>query len=352
MRPVCVLGLGLIGGSVLRAARAAGYRVWGAAASAEDVAAARADGFDVGTDVDATLARAADEDALVVLAVPLPAVDGVLRRVAAVAPTCPLTDVVSVKEPVLAAVRHRLPGARYVGGHPMAGSAASGWAAGSAELFRGAAWVVTAEDLPPFPDDDPEEVEELDDLDEPGTEAPRTDPELWAEVARLALACGAHVVPAAPAEHDAAVARVSHLPHVLAAVLAAVGADGGPLALSLAAGSFRDGTRVIGTRPELVRAMCEGNRDALLDAVDDALGRLGAARGALASTGSLAATVEAGHTARLEWERLTGPTAGGTRGTTRVDLTAPGALAHLVELGRTGSRVTALEGTVALVEHR
>jgi prephenate dehydrogenase len=158
----------------------------------------------------------------------------------------------------------------------MAGTSESGWSAGSAGLFEGAAWVVAAD--------------------------AGLDLDVWRDVAELAWACGARVVPAAADEHDLAVARISHLPHLFAAVLAAVGAAGtDQLALSLAAGSFADGTRVAGTRPELVLAMCEGNRDALLAAVDDALGRLGAMRGALASTGGLAATVHAGHAGRERW---------------------------------------------------
>jgi prephenate dehydrogenase len=163
---------------------------------------------------------------------------------------------------------------------------------------------------------------------------------VWAQVAQLALDCGAHVVPAGAADHDAAVARVSHLPHVLAAVLASVGADGGPLAMALAAGSFTDGTRVAASAPELVRAMCEGNRDALLEAVDDALGRLGAARGSLASTGALSATLQAGHRARqiFEARHRTGDTM-------NVDLATPDALRQLREIGRSGGRVVAVEGT-------
>jgi prephenate dehydrogenase len=108
-RAVCVIGAGLIGGSLMRAADKAGRAVWGTSASEETAAEARADGFDVGTDTDAALRRAADADALVVLAVPLPALDGVLRRVDAVAPTCRLTDAVSVKVAVADAVA-RLPG--------------------------------------------------------------------------------------------------------------------------------------------------------------------------------------------------------------------------------------------------
>jgi prephenate dehydrogenase len=273
-RAICVVGAGLIGGSVLRAADKAGRTVWGASASEATAAQARADGFDVTSDVDPALRRAAEADALVVLAVPLPALADVLRRVDAVAPTCRLTDAVSVKVAVADAVAQYAPRARFVGGHPMAGTAESGWAAGDADLFTGAAWVVAADD--------------------------GLDLDVWRDVAELAWACGARVVPAAAGEHDLAVARVSHLPHLLAALLAATGADS-DLPLALAASSFADGTRVAGTRPELVLAMCEGNRDALRAVVDEAVGRLDAIRVALAGTGDLAVAIRAGHEGRLRW---------------------------------------------------
>ena len=316
MRPVCVLGLGLIGGSLLRAATAAGREAWGATTSTVDASAAVADGYRVETSVTAALHRAVDLDALVVLAAPLPAIGGLLAIITEDAPQCRLTDVVSVKGPVADMVRRHTPLARYVGGHPMAGTARSGWTSGSAELFRDAAWVVATED--------------------------ESDPEVWRDVVRLALDCGAQVVPAETEEHDAAVARVSHLPHLLAAILAAVGADGGPLALALAAGSFTDGTRVAGTRPDLVAAMCEGNRDALLPAVDEALGRLGAARGSLASTGGLAATISAGHLGRLALEAALSA----ERTESRVELGEP---AKLRELGRQGGRIIAMDGTTAVL---
>ena len=268
-----MIGAGLIGGSVLRAAEKAGRTVWGTSASEDTARLAVADGFDVGTDTDAALHRAVDADALVVLAVPLPALPAVLRRIDAVCPTCRLTDAVSVKVATVDAVARFAPRARYVGGHPMAGTAESGWAAGHAGLFADAAWVVAADD--------------------------GLDAAVWADVAELAWACGARVVPAAADEHDLAVAKISHLPHLVAAVLAAVGGhDDDDLAMALAASSFADGTRVAGTRPELVLAMCEGNREALLAAVDEMLGRFGVMRGALASTGGLAATVQAGYVAR------------------------------------------------------
>lgn len=369
MQPLCVLGLGLIGGSLLRAATAAGRTAWGATVDEAEIAAAAADGFDVPPTVADALRRAADADALIVLAVPLTSLDDVLRQIAEYAPACRLTDMVSVKGAVLEAVGRRLPRARYVGGHPMAGAAASGWSAGGAELFRDAAWVVTTDAVTVVggADDSADDsggedsgaitgardatagrvrAGGLDAGGEGESDAGRWDGALWAEVARLAIDCGAQVVPATSAEHDSVTARISHLPHLLAAVLASVGADGGPLALALAAGSFGDGTRVAGSRPELVRAMCEGNRDALMDALDDALGRLGAARGSLASTGSLAKTIEAGHHARQELQRRRSDAGSGS--TVRIDLAGPSARDSLLALGRAGGRITELAGTVAV----
>ncbi|MFC9893039.1 prephenate dehydrogenase [Nocardia sp. NPDC127579] len=274
--PVCVLGTGLIGGSLLRAATAAGYPAWAYNRSEDGARAARADGFEVSTDLVGTLRRAADADALIVIAVPMPAVDHLLELIADYAPNCPLTDVVSVKGPVLDAVRRHGLAARYVGGHPMAGTSESGWAATFPELFRDAVWAVGVD------------------------EGTHVDP--WSRVVRLALDCGSVVVPVLAAEHDRAVARISHLPHVLAEALAVAGAAGGPLALGLAAGSFRDGTRVAGTAPDLVRAICEPNAAALLEVLDDTLTVLTAARDSLRADASLAELVEAGHDGRQDYE--------------------------------------------------
>lgn len=318
MRDVCVIGLGLIGGSVLRCAAASGRNAWGADVSEMDVEAAAEDGRDVSADVPAALRRAHERDALVILAVPLTAIDEVTGRVATHAPRCVLTDVASVKAPVLASVRRLLPAARYVGSHPMAGSAASGWRASEGGLFRGAAWVACVED--------------------------DTDLDAWAEVARLAIDAGAHVVPVSATPHDAAVARISHLPHLFAAILAAVGVEGGALARSLAAGSFTDGSRVAHTRPELVRAMTEGNREALLPVLDEALGKLGAARGSLASTGGLAATINAGHAATQTFANLSAP---GSCAGVSLDLSAIQARDGLCALGERGGRITDIEGDTA-----
>jgi prephenate dehydrogenase len=273
----------LIGGSLLRAATAAGIPAWGYNRSAEVVAAARTEGFDATADLAIALTRAASEQALIVIAVPLPAVAATLTAIAEIAPGCAITDVVSVKSPVAAAVARQGLTPRFVGGHPMAGTSESGWAAADGELFRAAAWVVAT-------DDD-------------------VDPQVWLRVARLALAAGAVVVPAGSADHDRAVARISHLPHVLAEALALTGAAGGELALGLAAGSFRDGTRVAGSSPALVQAMCEGNAASLVDVLDEVQNRLIEVRRALAGessadSASFGEFVRAGHAARRRYRDL------------------------------------------------
>ncbi|MFI8568601.1 prephenate dehydrogenase [Rhodococcus sp. NPDC078407] len=273
---VCVLGLGLIGGSILRAAHDAGRPVWGWNRSADSISGAAADGYDVGTDLTAALTRASDENALIVIAVPMPAVDSVLSAIAEHAPTAPITDVVSVKAEVAAAVAARGLQDRYVGGHPMAGTNHSGWSATDPTLFVDAVWVVTTD--------------------------PGVDADVWVRVARLALDCGSVVIPAESVEHDRAVARISHLPHLLAEALAIVGAAGGPLALGLAAGSFRDGTRVASSSPNLVRAMTEGNAAALRTALDEALQALIAAREEL-DQNSTRTLVDDGHAARMQYEQ-------------------------------------------------
>jgi prephenate dehydrogenase len=219
--PVGVVGLGQLGGSLAAALAATGRPVsgWDVDPAAREAAAARG-------------VRITQEFAgIVVLAVPLPVLDSALHDLT-VDPDATITDVGSVKSPVLGTLGARF-GSRFVGGHPMCGTERSGHAATDPTLFVGARWAVCLE---------------------PGTDLSR-----WLRVAEVALAAGAEVVPVTAAEHDDAVAAISHVPHLLAAALAAAAADAGPLALALAAGSFRDGTRVAATDPAFVTAMVEGN---------------------------------------------------------------------------------------------
>ncbi len=264
----------------MRALKVAGREAFGYNRSIDGVEAARFDGFDASDHLTEVLARAAATNALIVLAVPVPALPIMLDHIRTTAPHCPLTDVVSVKGALLQLVQQYGLLDRYVGGHPMAGTARSGWAAGNPHLFVGAPWVISVDD--------------------------HVDAGVWAQVMHLALDCRAIVVPARSDEHDAAAAAISHLPHLLAEALAVTAGDV-PLAFALAAGSFRDGTRVAATVPDLVRAMCEANSEQLTSALDRAIDLLVHARDGLASTGSVADLVNSGHAARMRYDSFGRP---------------------------------------------
>lgn len=267
--PTCVIGLGLIGGSIMRDLDAAGLPVYGYNHSRSGTRAATREGFDVSDDLSRVLSRASSDEALIVLAVPMHAVEDVLDSIAMYAPNCGVTDVVSVKKPVDELIKERGMQSRYVGGHPMSGTEDSGWGASRVGLFTRAAWAIT--------------YDYATECEDAGQRVPTGWVDLFGQVCELARVCGAEAVPVSVDKHDEAVARVSHLPHVLAEALAVVGDRGGTLAQSLAAGSFRGATRVAGTEPELVRAMCETNADAVVKALDEIIPLLQDARASLAS---------------------------------------------------------------------
>src|SRR4051794_10639443 len=269
---VAVLGLGLIGGSLLRAIRDAGMEVVGYDTDGATAAAVSASGFPVAP-TDASAVHGAD---LVVLAMPLPDLADALRSLAQyLASGAVVTDVGTLKQPVLAAVRAALPVATFVGGHPLAGVEQTGWNFADPLLFRDAPWALTLEADTPLA--------------------------AWLRLAELVCDLGARPVPTTAKEQDAAVARVIGLPHVLAEALALAGLAGGPLGLSLAAGSYMSGSRVARTRPELVATWCDGNAG-LVDALDDAIDHLRSARDALAAEATVLPLARAGHVARINWE--------------------------------------------------
>ena len=268
-----MLGLGLIGGSMLQALARGGYRVVGYDSDPKQAALARGTGYQL---ADSAVEAVAGAD-LVVLAMPLPQLPAALTEIRpALEPDAVLTDVCTLKTPVLPLVAELLPGCRFVGGHPLAGTEESGFLASDPMLFRDAPWSLVLE--------------------------PETDLEAWLAVAVLLCDLGARPVPTTAAEQDLAVARVIGLPHLLAETLALTGLSGGELGLSLAAGSYTSGSRVARTRPELVATWCDGNA-ALLGALDDALAWLASTRESLARGGSVMPLAQAGHHARINWER-------------------------------------------------
>jgi prephenate dehydrogenase len=281
---IAVLGLGLIGGSLLKRLpdTAIGYDL--------DPATRRA-ARDAGFDIADTVQQAVKNADITIAAVPLPALPELLAEVGAHAkPNSLLTDVTSVKSPIYQWVRGPV---RFVGGHPMAGTEHSGFAAADRDLFTNANWALCLEDDTAIED--------------------------WLLIAELVTESGAKVVPTTAVEHDAAVARISHLPHVVAAMLTNLADD--PLAKTLAAGSFRDGTRVAATRPELSTAMCQANEAALDQALEQAVRALQKARSPRRLKNQFATAYEI----RRNWPATE---------TAAVDITAT--KAELLALGRSG----------------
>ena len=235
--PVEVVGAGLLGTSVALACRRAGLEVLLTDLSAEHVRTAS--GLGAGRPT-----RPDDRPPLVVVAVPpdpLGAeVVAALRRTDAV-----VTDVGSIKGEPARVVADRAPGAarRYVGGHPMAGSERSGPLAASAALFEGRPWAVAP--------------------------AEGADPAAVALVDELVRVCDAVPVRMGPEEHDQAVARTSHLPHLLAVLVAARLAEAPADHLVLSGQGVRDVTRVAAGDPGLWRQIVALNSDALHDLLDE-----------------------------------------------------------------------------------
>jgi prephenate dehydrogenase len=249
-RTVALIGTGLIGGSIGLAVRRDGTEVRAFDRDTERAAAAKALG--VADSVAASVSEAVGGADLTVVAVPVGHVADVVIE-ALDAGAVLVTDVGSVKTPVVAAVEAARPelAPRFVGGHPMAGSEQEGLAGASPDLFVGATWVLTP--------------------------TGRTDPQVFAEVRAWVAALGAEAIAVTPELHDALVAVVSHVPQLAASTLmnvASAGNDEHAVMLRLAAGGFRDMTRIASSHPAIWPDICLANRDAIVDALDQYLDEL------------------------------------------------------------------------------
>ena len=239
---VAVLGTGLIGGSILLRLDQAGVDVIGWDPDPDTRAAGRRHGVAYADD----LAGAVRGRRIVFLCGPLPSLPATLAAVARTAgDDCVITDVGSTKAGIAGyATAHGLAD-RFVPGHPMAGTEHAGLRSAIPALFDGAAWV-----LCPLPG---------------GTI------DGFRRLAKLLIdVFGARVVPMSPDAHDSVVALSSHVPHLLAGGLAGAVARS-PLRdaiVGLAAGSFRDGTRVAGAPSRRTADMLASNRDAVLRQVE------------------------------------------------------------------------------------
>jgi prephenate dehydrogenase len=250
---VAVLGLGLLGGSVALAVRSRGVaaRVAGATRRREVREAALRRGA---VDEAGGFGDAADGADLVVLATPVFAMADVLRAVAPrLREGALVTDVGSVKAVLAETLPGLLPrGVRYVGAHPMAGSHRSGFEHARADLFEGAPCIVSR-----------------------AADAAARD-----RVCEFWRALGARVVLREPARHDAEVAWMSHVPHVVAFAFARALGLAPEGAQEVAGSGFRDFTRIAHGDPELWGDILTANRKAIvapLQAVAASLADLGQA---------------------------------------------------------------------------
>jgi prephenate dehydrogenase len=244
-----VVGLGLIGGSIALGLRAAGWSVTGSDLVPEVAALAEGLGAIEG-------GAMPPDVALVVIAVPSAQVVGLaLDALARVPADAVVTDVAGVKERIVDA----LGDPRFIGGHPMAGSEQSGLHGARGDLFVGATWVLTP--------------------------TPATTPDAYAVVLDAIRDLGATALALTAADHDRLVAMVSHVPHLVAGAMmneAALVAESDAALLRLAAGGFRDMTRVAAGQPTIWPDVCIDNRDAILAGLAALRGRLARLEAAIA----------------------------------------------------------------------
>lgn len=230
--PVLIIGAGLVGASIGCALTAAGEEVHLRDAVAEHAQVAASRGAGRIEDV------SPEEVGVVVVAVPPRAVAKVVEEALDEFPNATVTDVGSVKNSVLQALVGRgVELSRYVGSHPMAGSHHAGPITARADLFEGRTWVITPH--------------------------PAATPGVLATVEALATECGARTVVMPAGDHDVAVAAVSHLPHVVSAMVAAGLNDVAPEHLQLAGQGVRDVTRIAASDPGLWEQILSENSTAL-----------------------------------------------------------------------------------------
>jgi prephenate dehydrogenase len=241
------VGTGLIGGSIALALRRRGWHVSGLDADTDRLEEAERAGV---------IDRAGDDLAaeMVFVATPAAAAAAEVGRLLATAgrrEDAVLTDVSGVKTAIVQEADHP----RFIGGHPMAGSEQIGLSGADPDLFQGALWVLTP------------------------TSA--TDLEAFTRLQDVVTALGADVLVLSPQDHDRLVAVVSHVPHLVAATLmnaAALGAEQDGALLRLAAGGFRDMTRVAAGHPGIWPDICAENAAPIVRALGALIEELTAMR--------------------------------------------------------------------------
>jgi prephenate dehydrogenase len=262
-RRAIIHGTGLLGASVGLALRTQGWDVSGWDPSPEALEEASRRGA-----ISASLEGPEADADLVVLAAPP---EAIVTTLGSLTTNALVTDIAGVKTPIVAAGEAL---AHFVGGHPMAGGESSGASLATGTMFHGATWVITSDGA------DPGDIESL---------------------GEIVSSVGANPVVMTAAEHDLAVARVSHLPHVLAAALMRL-ADSDQASLALAGGGFRDLTRIAAGDSTWWSEVLGANATQVNSAIEDLQKALDSWRRIIgaSSVGELDAELESARVARAE----------------------------------------------------
>ena len=265
-RRIAVVGFGLVGASFAAAVRAAypDTRVLAVDIDERTLAEAVERGWatDGALPDDPAFERfVGDGCDLVVLATPVGAAERYFEDLARWDYRGIVTDTASTKARITALAERVLPHPEnFVPGHPMAGSEVNGIEGARPDLFKGAHWILCP------------------DADTPAEHFPR--------LHELVTSIGARVIALPREDHDKAVAVVSHVPHIMASSLVQLAsrhADDQQALMRLAAGGFKDSTRIAAGSPELWCGIAFDNKDALSDGLDEIQGIIGAFADALAS---------------------------------------------------------------------
>jgi prephenate dehydrogenase len=264
-----VVGVGLIGGSIGAALRRSGWHVLGRDLHERGLRQA----VELGAIDEIAPAHGPVDVELTFVSTPVGAIAEEVERALADTPGL-VTDAGSVKTPLV----ELMADPRYVGGHPMAGSEQEGVAGARADLFEGRTWVLTP-------------IE-------------GTDDDAFAEVRAVVAGFGAEVVSLDPQRHDSMVALVSHVPHLTAASLMGLADERSTEhrgLLRLAAGGFRDMTRIAAGHPGIWPDICAENRSAIVAELDRLVATLGEVRDLVdeGDRDGLVAVLERARSARL-----------------------------------------------------
>lgn len=245
IKSIAVIGIGLIGGSVLKGLKSKNYKLFGVSRRHETIDNALKENIICEGSVDIGLACEAD---LIFVCTPVnKTIETINTLRDKIKPETIVTDVASLKTEILDFANNSEP-FKFIGGHPMAGTENKGLEASSGNLFEGAKWVLT--------------------------------PSKWADTNDLEKLCsileilGAKVIFADACQHDKAAALISHMPLLLSQALFGMTknypeSDISKLAMNIAASGFRDMTRLAATNPELAKDMLFQNKKNVLESVQE-----------------------------------------------------------------------------------